>query len=245
MERGDPMIHDWAPVLGLLMDVGAVVYDDDVRCLLIGPAVYTMAVDDVLRRLSSCDIASPRKVREMPARALLTSVVRVQQAVVACAGPLTSKASTILRAARVPSEACYRSAMTCVLRTWLCNPAVVTVEECNSGGAKRVDLHVDMGPRKIIIEIVCHRPAGSPDTGQSVAEPLVRVVEDYAPAHPGFEPWLVNFVTQEEEALAGPAIRACMADPAIQACHRMHVVVDGDVVLRVTVWPAGSVASLG
>ncbi len=33
-----------------------------------------------------------------------------------------------------------------------------------------------------------------------------------------------------------------VADPAIQACHRMHVVADGDVVLRVTVWPAGSVA---
>jgi hypothetical protein len=64
-----------------------------------------------------------------------------------------------------------------VLRTWLGNRAVVTVEECNSGGAKRVHLHV-----------------------------------------------------------------ACMADPAIQACHRMHVVADGDVVLRVTVWPADSVA---
>ena len=134
--------------------------------------------------------------------------------------------------------------MAYVLRTWLGNPAVVTVEECNSGGAKRVHLRVDTGPRKIIIDIVCHRPAGSPDTGQSVAEHLVRVVEDYAPAHPGFELWLVNFVTQEEEAVAGPAIRACMADPAIQACHRMHVVADGDVVLRVTVsgWPAGTVA---
>jgi hypothetical protein len=107
-------------------------------------------------------------VRAMPARALLTSVVRVQQAVVACAGPLSSKASTILRAARVPSEACYRSAMTCVLRTWLCNPAVVTVEECNSGGARRVHLRVDTGPRKIIIDIVCHRPASSlpPATGK-------------------------------------------------------------------------------
>ena len=179
----------------------------------------------------------------MPARALLTSVVRVQQAVVACAGPLSSKNSTILRAARVPSEACYRSAVAYVLRTWLGNPAVVTVEECNSGGAKRVHLRVDTGPRKIIIDIVCHRPAGSPDTGQSVAGHLVRVVEDYAPAHPGLELWLVNFVTQEEEeAVAGPTIRACMADPAIQACHRMHVVADGDVVLRVTVWPAGSVA---
>ena len=53
----------------------------------------------------------------------------------------------------------------------------------------------------------------------------------------------MNFVTQEEEeAVAGPAIRACMVGPAIQACHRMHVVADGDVVLRVTVWPAGSVA---
>jgi hypothetical protein len=178
----------------------------------------------------------------MPARALLTSVVRVQQAVVACAGPLSSKNSTILRAARVPSEACYRSPVAYVLRTWLGNPAVVTVEECNSGGAKRVHLRVDTGPRKIIIDIVCHRPAGSPDTGQSVAGHLVRAVEDYAPAHPGFELWLVNFVTQEEEAVAGPAIRACMADPAIQACHRMHVVADKDVVLRVTVWPAGSVA---
>ena len=179
-------------------------YDDDVQRLLIrvGPGVFASAVDDVLRRLSSCDIASPRKVREMPARALLTSVVRVQQGVVACAGPLTSKASTILRAARVPSEACYRSAVAYVLRTWLGNPAVVTVEECNSGGAKRVHLRVDTGPRKIIIDIVCHRPAGSPDTGQSVAEHLVRVVEDYAPAHPGFEPWLVNFVTQEEEEVA-------------------------------------------
>ena len=135
--------------------------------------------------------------------------------------------------------------MAYVLRTWLGNRAVVTVEECNSGGAKRVHLRVDTGPRKIIIDIVCHRPAGSPDTGQSVAEHLVRVVEDYAPAHPGFEPWLVNFVTQEEEeeSVANPAIRACMADPAIQACHRMHMVADGDVVLRVTVWPAGSVPS--
>ena len=124
--------------------------------------------------------------------------------------------------------------MACVRRTWLGNPAVVTVEECNSGGAKRVHLHVDTGPRKIIIDIVCHRPAGSPDTGQSVAGHLVRVVEDYAPAHPGFELWLVSFVTQEEEE--------AVADPAIQACHRMHVVADGDVVLRVTVWPAGSVA---
>ncbi len=44
--------------------------------------------------------------------------------------------------------------------------------------------------------------------------------------------------------MADPAIQAChrmhvVADPAIQACHRMHVVADGDVVLRVTVWPAG------
>ena len=83
---------------------------------------------------------------------------------------------------------------------------------------------------------------GRQTPGQSVAGHLVRVVEDYAPAHPGFELWLENFVTQEEEAVAGPAIRACMADPAIQACHRMHMVADGDVVLRVTVWPAGSVA---
>ena len=81
-------------------------YDDDVQRLLIGPAVFASAVDDVLRRLSSCDTVSPRKVREMPARALLTSVVRVQQAVtvMACAGTLSYKASTILRAAtrRVP-----------------------------------------------------------------------------------------------------------------------------------------------
>ncbi len=135
-----------------------------------------------------------------------------------------------------------------LLRTWLGNRAVVTVEECNSGGAKRVHLHVDTGPRKIIIDIVRHRPEGSPDTGQSVAGHLVRVVEDYAPAHPGFELWLVHFVTQEEDeavaGAAGPTIRACMADPAIQACHRMHVVADGGVVLRVTVWPAGSVAWL-
>ena len=48
-----------------------------------------------------------------------------------------------------------------LLRTWLGNPAVVTVEECNSGGAKRVHLRVDTGPRKIIIDIVCHRPASS------------------------------------------------------------------------------------
>ena len=94
--------------------------------------------------------------------------------------------------------------MAYVLRTWLGNPAVVTVEECNSGGAKRVHLRVDTGPRKIIIDIVCHRPAGSPDTGQSVAGHLVRVVEDYAPAHPGFELWLVNFVTQEEEEAVVP-----------------------------------------
>ena len=132
--------------------------------------------------------------------------------------------------------------MAYVLRTWLGNPAVVTVEECNSGGAKRVHLRVDTGPRKIIIDIVCHQAVGTTVNAQSVAGHLVRVVEDYAPAHPGFEPWLVNFVTQEEEAVAGPTIRACMADPAIQACHRMHVVADGDVVLRVTVWPAGSVA---
>ena len=39
--------------------------------------------------------------------------------------------------------------------------------------------------------------------------------------------------------MAGPAIRARMADPAIQACHRMHVVADGDVVLRVTVCCSG------
>ena len=133
--------------------------------------------------------------------------------------------------------------MAYLLRTWLGNRAVVTVEECNSGGANRVDT----GPRKIIIDIVCHRPAGSPDTGQSVVGHLARVVEDYAPAHPGLEPWLVNFVTQEEEeeeeeAVAGPTIRACMADPAIPACHRMHMVADGDVVLHVTVWPAGYVA---
>ena len=63
--------------------------------------------------------------------------------------------------------------MAYVLRTWLCNPAVVTVEECNSGGAKRVHLRVDTGPRKIIIDIVCHRPARSPDTGQSVAANLL------------------------------------------------------------------------
>ena len=63
----------------------------------------------------------------------------------------------------------------------------------------------------------------------------------------------MNFVTQEEEEVAGPAIRACMADPATmsdgammadpaiarKSCHRMHVVVDDPV--RVTVWPAGSV----
>jgi hypothetical protein len=61
MERGDPVIRDWAPVLpvGLLTDAGAVVYDDDVQRLLIGPAVFASAVDDVLRRLSSCDTASP------------------------------------------------------------------------------------------------------------------------------------------------------------------------------------------
>ena len=58
--------------------------------------------------------------------------------------------------------------MAYVLRTWLGNPAVVTVEECNSGGAKRVHLRVDTGPRKIIIDIVCHRPASSlpPATGK-------------------------------------------------------------------------------
>jgi hypothetical protein len=166
-------------------------------------------------------------------------VVRVQQAVVASAGPLSSKNSTILRLAKVPSEACYKSAMAYVLRTWLGNLTVV--EESNlGGGAKRVDLRVEAGTRKIIIEIVCHRPAGSPDIGQSVAEHLVRVIEDYGPAHRGSEPWLVNFVTQEE-AVAGPAIRACMADPAFQACNRMHVVVDGAEVLQVTVWLAGSV----
>ena len=80
-------------------------------------------------------------------------------------------------------------------------------------------------------------------------------MRNYGPAHPEFEPWLVNFVTQEEEEVAGPAIRACMADPATmsdgammadpaiarKSCHRMHVVVDDPNVLRVTVWPAGSV----
>ena len=59
VERGDPVIRDWATVLGLLTDAGAVVYDDDVQRLLIGPAVFASAVDDVLRRLSSCDTASP------------------------------------------------------------------------------------------------------------------------------------------------------------------------------------------
>ena len=53
MERGDPVIRDWATVLGLLTDAGAVVYDDDVQRLFIGPAVLASAVDDVLRRLSS------------------------------------------------------------------------------------------------------------------------------------------------------------------------------------------------
>ena len=206
VERGDPVIRDWATVLGLLTDAGAVVYDDDAQRLLIGPVV-SPAPWTTSCQCGGCRRATlrvPRKVREMPASALLTSVVRVQQAVVACAGPLSYKASSILRAARVPAEACYRSAVSYVLRTWLGNPAVVTVEECNSGGAKRVHLRVDTGPRKIIIDIVCHHPAGSPDTGQSVAGHLVRVVEDYAPAHPGFEPWLVNFVTQEEEAVVGP-----------------------------------------
>jgi hypothetical protein len=240
VRRGEAVVDDWAPVLGLLTDVGAVVYDDDVRRLLIGPAVYDRAVGDVLRRLLSCDTTSPRNVHEMRTQALLTSVVRVQQAVVASAGPLSSMNSTILRLAKVPSEASYRSAMAYVLRTWLGNLTVV--EESNlGGGAKRVDLRVEAGTRKITIEIVCHRPAGSPDIGQSVAEHLVRVIEDYRPAHPEFEPWLVNFVTQEEEAVAGPAIRACMADPAFQACNRMHVVVDGAEVLQVTVWLAGSV----
>ena len=37
VERGDPVIRDWATVLGLLTDAGAVVYDDDVQHLLIGP----------------------------------------------------------------------------------------------------------------------------------------------------------------------------------------------------------------
>ena len=49
VERGDPVIRDWATVLGLLTDAGAVVYDDDVQRLLIGPAVSASAVDDVLR----------------------------------------------------------------------------------------------------------------------------------------------------------------------------------------------------
>jgi hypothetical protein len=43
--------------------------------------------------------------------------------------------------------------MAYVLRTWLGNPAVVTVEECNSGSANRVHLRVDTGPRKIIIDM--------------------------------------------------------------------------------------------
>jgi len=37
VERGDPVIRDWATVLGLLTDAGAVVYDDDVQRLFIGP----------------------------------------------------------------------------------------------------------------------------------------------------------------------------------------------------------------
>ncbi len=43
--------------------------------------------------------------------------------------------------------------MAYLLRTWLGNRAVVTVEECSSGGAKRVHLRVDTGPRKIIIDM--------------------------------------------------------------------------------------------
>ncbi len=49
VERGDRVIRDWATVLGLLTDAGAVVYDDDVQRLFIGPAVFASAVDDVLR----------------------------------------------------------------------------------------------------------------------------------------------------------------------------------------------------
>jgi hypothetical protein len=216
------------------------VYDGDVRRLLVGPAVFATAVDDVLRRLSSCDTTSPRKVHDMSTRCLLAHVVRGQQAVVASATPLSFKASKILSATRVPSEACYRSAVSYVLRMWLGNRAVV--EECNLGGGMKVDLRVEAGTRRLVIELVCHRPAGSPVTQQSVSEHLVRLVEDYAPACLGFELWLVSFVTQEEEAVAGHAIRVCMADPAIQACSRMHVVVAGADVQSVTVWPVGSVA---
>ena len=83
--------------------------------------------------------------------------------------------------------------MAYVLRTWLGNPAVVTVEECNSGGAKRVHLRVDTGPRKIIIDIVCHRPASSlpPATGKcqvivSMRSPRLRDPPPFATHTPAY-----------------------------------------------------------
>ena len=85
VERGDPVIRDWATVLGLLTDAGAVVHDDDVQRLFIGPRGVRQRRGR--RPAGGCRRATlrvPHKVREMPARALLTSVVRVQQAVVAC-----------------------------------------------------------------------------------------------------------------------------------------------------------------
>ena len=84
MERGDPVIRDWATVLGLLTDAGAVVYDDDVQRLLIGPRGVGQRRGR--RPAGGCRRATLRVPArcEMPARALLTSVVRVQQAVVAC-----------------------------------------------------------------------------------------------------------------------------------------------------------------
>jgi hypothetical protein len=108
VRRGEAVVDDWAPVLGLLTDVGAVVYDDDVRRLLIGPAVYDRAVGDVLRRLLSCDLTCIDGVHEVSTSVLLAHVTRVQQGVVASATAVSSKTSTILRAVRVPSESCYR-----------------------------------------------------------------------------------------------------------------------------------------
>ena len=245
VERGEAVMADWASVLALLTDVGAVVYDSDVRRLLPGPAVYVSAVDDVLARLCSGSydvrVARPLALHEMPTWALLASVVRAQQEVVSRAAsesvPLQANASGILDDRRVPARSCYRSAMAFVLRAWLGHAAVV--EKCTTGGVKGVDLRVETGYHKFTTEIVCHRPAGSSWTAQSVSEGLVRVMR--APVHPGLEPWLVNFVTREEDEVAGAAIRACMADPAVLACNRMHVVSAGASV-EVIYWPAGSVA---
>ncbi len=103
--RGDAVVRDWAPVLGLLTDVGAVVYDGDVRRLLVGPAVFATAVDDVLRRLSCCEVTCIEGVNDVPTSVLLAHVAKVQQRVVALAGSLSSKSSAIVDG-RVPAESC-------------------------------------------------------------------------------------------------------------------------------------------